>query len=308
MTGNTGKTEERQNRSRYFLWLRTLLGLCILGFIVVWVMNKGTLFERLNTRVLVFSILISMFTSMLHAATLCSIAHAYKRKLDYRFALTISALGTLGNTLGGLPLGTTLKYAILYKRVGLKIGQIMFGLMGYTFVISLMLLAYATVSAMALDFRFDIKAMPGLLLFVGIIVLIISANWAQKSTFTSNLINPFLRWPTLAVVTALGFSLASLFIINPSVVAHGLFPEHPLIHVVFLSAAGIFISLVSLLQSVAGIQEVTMGFSAFLSGIEAIDGVQIALVIRFTAIIASGMILCISYLLSGGKPEIRRLY
>jgi hypothetical protein len=299
MIGKTGKTNERQNRSHYFLWLRTLLGLCILGVIVVWVMNKGILLERLNAQILMLSTLISIVTSMLHAATLCSITSAYGRQLDYRYALYISALGTLGNTVGGLPLGTTLKYVILYKRVGLKIGQIVFGLTGYTAVISLALLGYATVSALSLDFRLDIKAIPGLLLIIGIITMIVLGGWAQKSKAISSLVNPFLRWPSFVTVTVLSFSLASLFILNSSAVGHALFPEHPLILVIFLSATGIFISLVSLLQSIAGIQEVTMGLSAFLSGIDPIDGVQIALVMRFASIIGSGMILGLSALIPG---------
>jgi hypothetical protein len=302
MIGKTGKTNERQNRSHYFLWLRTLLGLCILGVIVVWVTNKGILLERLNAKILILSTLISMLTSMLHAATLCSITHTYERQLNYRYALYISALGTFGNTVGGLPLGTTLKYVILYKRVGLKIGQIVFGLTGYTVVISLVLLGYATVSALSLDFRLDIKAIPGLLLIIGIITMIVLGGWAQKSKAISSLVNPFLRWPSFVTVTVLSFSLASLFILNASTVGHILFPEHPLIHVIFLSAIGIFISLVSLLQSIAGIQEVTMGLSAFLSGIDPIDGVQIALVMRFTSMIGSGMILGLSALIPG-KPR-----
>ena len=299
MTEKTRNTIERHNFSRYFLWLRTLFGLCILTVIVVWVINKGILLERLNSKVLVWSTLISILTSILHAATLSSIAYAYGRKLNYRYALYISALGSLGNAAGGLPLGTTLKYIILYKRVGLKIGQITFGLTVYTMAIALVLLAYATVCALLLNLRPDIKVLPGLLLIVSIISIIALGCWGQRSKVITNLLNPFLGWKFFLVVAALSFSLASLFILNSVTVGYFLFPEHSFIHITFLSATGIFISLVSFLQSIAGIQELTMGFSAFFSGIESIDGVQIALVMRFTAIISSGMLLGLSYLFPG---------
>lgn len=299
MTKKTGKTSEQKIHSRYFLWLRTFLGLCILTVIVVWVINKGILLERLNGTVLVWSTLISMLTSMLHAATLSSIAYAYGRKLDYRYALYISALGSLGNAAGGLPLGTTLKYIILYKRVGLKIGQITFGLTAYTIIIALVLLVYATVSAFLLNLQPDIKALPGLLLIISIAVIIALGCWGGRSKVISSLLDPFLRWQSFVFVAVLSFALASLFILNSGAVGYFLFPELPLIHIIFLSATGIFIGLVSLLQSIAGIQEITMGLSAFLSGIDSIDGVQIALVMRFTAIIASVMILGLSYLIPG---------
>jgi hypothetical protein len=297
VTEKTSNTIERHNFSRYFLWLRTLFGLCILTVIVVWVINKGILLERLNSKVLVWSTLISILTSILHAATLSSIAYAYGRKLNYRYALYISALGSLGNAAGGLPLGTTLKYIILYKRVGLKIGQITFGLTAYTMAIALVLLAYATVCALLLNLRPDIKVLPGLLLIVSIISIIALGCWGQRSKVITNLLNPFLGWKFFLVVAALSFSLASLFILNSVTVGYFLFPEHSFIHITFLSATGIFISLVSFLQSIAGIQELAMGLSAFFSGIESIDGVQIALVMRFTAIISSGLILGLSYLL-----------
>lgn len=297
MTEKTSNTIERHNFSRYFLWLRTLFGLCILTVIVVWVINKGILLERLNSKVLVWSTLISILTSILHAATLSSIAYAYGRKLNYRYALYISALGSLGNAAGGLPLGTTLKYIILYKRVGLKIGQITFGLTVYTMAIALVLLAYATVCALLLNLRPDIKVLPGLLLIVSIISIIALGCWGQRSKVITNLLNPFLGWKFFLIVAALSFSLASLFILNSVTVGYFLFPEHSFIHITFLSATGIFISLVSFLQSIAGIQELAMGLSAFFSGIESIDGVQIALVMRFTAIISSGLILGLSYLL-----------
>lgn len=299
MKAKTDKTNERQIRSRYLLWLRALLGLCILGAIVFWVANKGILHERLSARILTLSALISVLTSMLHAATLCSIAYAYERQLDYRYALYISALGSLGNTVGGLPLGTTLKYVILYKRVGLKLGQIAFGLTVYTAAISLVLLGYATVSALSLDFKTDVKAVPGLLLIVGICIVIALGVWAEKSKVFSSLVSPFLKWRSFLIMSALGISLASLFILNSSIVGHALFPEHTPAHVIFLSAAGIFISLASLLQSIAGMQEVAMGLSAFLAGIDPIDGVQIALVMRFATIIASGTILGLSHLIPG---------
>jgi len=299
----TGKPIEQKNRSRYLLWLRTFLGLCILTTIVAWVINKGILLERLNGTVLMWSTLISMLTSMLHAATLSSIANAYERKLDYRYALYICALGSLGNAAGGLPLGTTLKYVILYKRVGLRIGQITFGLTGYTVAISLALLGYATISAFLLNLRPDIRAIPGLLLVVSIIAVIALGIWAPRSKVIYGLFGPFLRRRSFLIVAALSLSLASLFILNSSIVGHYLFPEHALILVIFLSAAGIFIGLASFLQSIAGIQEMTMGLSAFVSGIDPIDGVQIALVMRIASIISSGVVLSLFYLMPG---KIRR--
>ena len=273
--------------------------MCILAAIVTWVINKGELFNRLNPQVLLGSTLISLLTSILQASTLTSIARSYHRRLDLRYALYISALGSLGNAAGGLPLGTTLKYTILYKRVGLNVSQITFGLTAYIAGISLMLLGYAALSIHALDFQPVIKAIPTALFIVSIVALFPLGRWAQRNKVFSNLITPFLKKPDAITVAVLSFTIASLFILNSTVVGLFLFPEHSSFHVLFVSASGILLGLASLLQSVAGIQEITMGLSAFVSGINPIDGVQIDLVMRFTSIISSGIILGLSYLAPG---------
>ncbi|MHB8623808.1 MAG: hypothetical protein ACYC9J_10710 [Sulfuricaulis sp.] len=240
---------------------------------------------------------------MLHATALASIARAYERKLDFSYALYISALGSLGNAIGGLPLGTTLKYAILYKRIGLKIGQITFGLASYTAGISLVLLAYVAISILFLNFPLNIKVIPIALLVIGITTIVILRNLSKQNRAFSSLLRLFLKRQIAVTVAVLSFSIASLFILNSSIVGRSLFPEHSLIQVVFISATGIFAGLASLLQSVAGIQELTMGLSAFVSGIKPIDGVQIALVMRIASMVSSGLILSLFYLTPGRIPH-----
>ncbi|MHB8743636.1 MAG: hypothetical protein ACYC9L_10980 [Sulfuricaulis sp.] len=303
MTAKSHNSNEPQNRSHYLLYLRTILGLCILAAIIIWVIKKGTLLERLSAPVLFWSTLISLLTSMLHATALASIARAYERKLDFSYALYISALGSLGNAIGGLPLGTTLKYAILYKRIGLKIGQITFGLASYTAGISLVLLVYVAISILFLNFPLNIKVIPAALLVIGIATIVILRYWSKQNRVFSSLLRLFLKRQIAVTVAVLSFSIASLFILNSSIVGRSLFPEHSLIQVVFISATGIFAGLASLLQSVAGIQELTMGLSAFASGINPIDGVQIALVMRIASMISSGLILSLFYLTPGRIPH-----
>lgn len=296
VSGKTRDAGEQKARSRHFLWLRALVGLCILAAILLWVIDEGVLLERLNGAILAWSTLISIATSLLHAATLSSVASAYGRKLDYRYALYISALGSLGNAAGGLPVGTTLKYIILYKRVGLKIGQITFGLTAYTVMIALVLLGYAAISAPLLNLETYIKAVPVLLLIGSIIVVTLLVRWGQGNRNVSALLHPFLEKRYFFTVAGLGIALASLFMINSCIVGNYLFPEHSFVHIIFLSATGIFMGLVSLLQSIAGIQEITMGLSALASGLDPIDGVQIALVLRMASIISSGIFLGLFYL------------
>ena len=232
----------------------------------------------------------------MQASTLTSMAQAYQRKLDMRYALYVSALGSLGNAAGGLPLGTTLKYTILYKRVGLSLSQITFGLSVFIVGISLILLGYAVLGIQALNFQPAIRVVSAVV-FIGCFAAIFPViHWGRHNNAFSRNIGPFLKKPLAVTVASISFSIASLFILNSTLVGLFLFPEHSFFHVLFISASGILLGLGSLLQSVGGIQEIAMGFSAYASGINPIDGVQIALVMRFTSIISSGIILGFSYL------------
>ena len=291
------KIKKPPTTRNFILRLRTILGVCILAGVVAWVINKGELFNRLNPQVLLWSTLISLLTCVLQASTLTSMARVYQRKLSMRYALHISALGSLGNAAGGLPLGTTLKYTILYSRVGLSLSQITFGLSTFIVGISLMLLGYAVLGIQALDFQPAIKVVSAMVFIGSVAALFPVARWARHNNALSRIICPFLKKPIAVTVASISFSIASLFILNSTLVGLFLFPEHSFFHVLFISASGILLGLGSLLQSVGGIQEIAMGFSAYASGINPIDGVQIALVMRFTSIISSGIILGLSYLI-----------
>lgn len=298
MITKTDKTNPGGNH-RYLLWLRTLFGLGILAAVVTWIIYEGSLFERLNVSVLLWSTLISALTSLLHAITLIAIARTYERRLDLRYAIYISTLGSLGNAAGGLPLGTTLKYAILHNRVGLKISQITFGLASFTVGISLALLGYTALSIFSLELPMYVKILPSVLLAGSGILLMLLIRWALTKTRISALIYPHLRWPGVMALATLSSILATLFILNSCVVGWYMLPERTVTQVIFISASGILMGIASLLQAVAGVQEIAMGLSAFMSGINPIDGVQIALVMRFTSIISSGIILGLSYLAPG---------
>lgn len=234
-------------------------------------------------------------------------ARAYQRRLNIRSALRITSLSSLGNAAGGLPLGTTVKYTILYKKVGMSISQITFGLSAYTIGITLTLLGYAVVGILALHFHPLIKSLSAAILLASIAVIpLVARFWARRSRSFSKLIRPFLKKPTSVMVALISLATASLFTLNSAVVGLFLFPEHSFFRIWFISASGILLGLGSLLQSVGGIQEIAMGITAYASGINTIDGVQIALVMRFTSIIASGLTLGFSYLVPERGPGSQR--
>jgi len=68
----------------------------------------------------------------LGAEGLRCIASSYKKQLRPATALYINAMGTLGNSMGGLPIGTTFKYVSLSGKAGLTAKETTAGFMVFT--------------------------------------------------------------------------------------------------------------------------------------------------------------------------------
>lgn len=223
------------------------------------------------------------------------IALAYDRPLPYRSALHVSALGSFGNAAGGLPIGTALKFIILYKQAGLRIAQVTTGLAAFTAGISLVLLGYASFSSAWLDLPTGIRLIPPVLLAMAVLVLAYLRRRYGGTGFFREIASPLL---TPRVARQLGvFSLitGTLFIVNYLVICMFLLPEFNLVTGIFVASVGILVGLGTLMQSTGGIQELSIGLTTLLTGGGILDGVQLALTMRMTSILSSALILALLY-------------
>lgn len=293
------------SRRGFGVFFRPLLGLSLLGIVVIWVARQGILTERISAGLMICSTVVSLFINLINATIIRAIVDAYEGKITYASSLRISALGALGNAAGGLPIGTGLKFAILYKQSGLKVIEITAGLVIFTIAISFFLLAYASASIWTMGFSPFIKAIPGLLLIVGIALLLLLRTALRKRNGAMRLVEPFLKNNCFQRLLAISFLMTTIFLLNYWVIGRFLFPEIPLMQMIFIASIGILTGLGSLLQSVGGIQEISMGVAAHVSGANLIDGAQLALLLRVTSLISSSLLLALFNMLPDkfGRPR-----
>lgn len=275
--------------------VRPILGLSVLTIIIVWVSKEGVLLQELNWQLIFASTLVSLTLSFVNADCLKVMTRAYATELKFFSALHISALGSLGNALGGLPIGTTLKYAILHKKFCLSITQITVGFVTFSATISAFLLLFAAVGSTGVNLPPGIKYFLAIFAALCIFFIPLFILWLQRNARVKPLLAPYWHGRTLLKILILSFSTASLFLFNYWVISRFLFPTIPLLELIFMSAVGILVGLGSVLQSVGGVQELSMGMAAYISGAEILDGVQLALVMRITSIIAPAIILMAMY-------------
>lgn len=288
--------DQSSNKSR--TWFRPLLSVTLLVIIIIWIVRHGTLIQEISPALIWGSVTVSFFINLINAAILNTIVDAYRGKLTYANALHASALGSFVNAGGGLPIGTGLKFAILHRQGGLKIREIAAGLAFSTVIISFFLAVGMSASIWGTDFPFLIKIAPAALLVVSILLISLGWSWLRKKTYARFLL-PLLAQGHFERLFLACLLMATAFLINYLIIGHFLFPEIPVMQMIFIACFGTLAGMISLLQSFAGISEISMGLATYLSGAKLIDGVQLALFMRFTSLVSSGFFLAFFYLLTG---------
>lgn len=274
-------------------WFKSLVGATILVTLILWVLKEGVLLERISLSLAILAILVSGAINLLNALVIKNIVSVYEREITYFNALRLSVLGTFGNSAGGLPLGTTLKYILLHKQTGLKVSEITSGLVMSTIATSFFLLTYTALGIWSTGLPFAAKMAPTLIALA--IILSIPFLWllVRNRQSVGRLVEPFVRKRNFRKFIAISAITATAFVCSYWLVATFLFPEIPTLTILFVASAGTLTSLATLLQSVGGIHELSVGFSAYLSGVPLIDGLQVALALRIGSFLSSGLLLAL---------------
>jgi len=287
---------------RWLVWARVLLGVAILSAVVVWVVNEGAYLKNLKAPVVLASLLVSLVTTLLQSSALQTIALAYGRPLNYLDALRLSAVASIGNAAGGLPLGTALKFTVLREHAQLTLAQIATGMAMFSagIVLALALFVVASSSGVGLDWRLS-AAGAGLFVVAVAAFVVVLATLARGGRLAAWL-QPWAHGPQRARWASLSLLVAASFVANSWVVGSLLFPQMPSVTLVFIASAGLLVGMVSFLYAIAGVQELAMALMAYAIGVGAADGAQIALTLRGTGIAAAALLLaCASWRYRPGR-------
>ena len=99
--------------------IKIILGQVTLILVMLAIFFKGEFIKGIDLRIIVVTTLISMILIVLNGFSIKLIANAYSsnKKMPLIWAVQIGAISTLGNSLGGLPIGTSIKFLILNKKM-----------------------------------------------------------------------------------------------------------------------------------------------------------------------------------------------
>jgi hypothetical protein len=281
------------------------VGLSLLTVIILWVLREGYPIEKLSFALITSTLLAAMASGFANAMIISEISKVYGGAMNYKSSLYTTALGTFANAAGGIPIGTALKYILLHKKGRLSVAQTTAGFVVFTIFISLALLIYVAILIHWIDINDAYRNMAVLVLIISLVVLASAVFCLKYFPRIQRHFSPFLKFRSVLRVSVISIVVTLGFILNFWVVACQLFPQMTFIQTAFSVSLGSLVSQMAFLQSVGGVQELSIGVATRVAGTELIQGVMLGLTIRITALVSSGLIIA-AFVLPSGKNTVRQ--
>ena len=260
--------------------------------VTLFIFKKGDLFEKINVGLISATTLVTIILIILNGVTIKFIVKAYNPDKEIQLGLTvlIAAISTLGNSLGGLPIGTSIKFIILNRFMGVKVIEITFGLVVFAFGITTF---YALYIFTVLPFvNIELISKLSLLFYIIIALTLVGAIIIifVKKSIGNVFFSTFKKYKYQFIILCLLLSIG--FIINYLIVGHFYIPQINSEKIIFTASLGSLISTLTFSQGLGGFQELSVGLSSLLTEISFINGVEVAFVLRIAALIGSSIVLC----------------
>ena len=267
---------------------KSITGITFLSFIVIYTYKNGTLFQNFNYKILLLVSSLSLLSLVLNGLIIRISVICFSGQIPRLHAFNLSAIGALGNTLGGIPIGTALKYMLLYKKSGVSIKKITYGFIFFTSLMLFMLLLSCSFFIWFTDIDLNLKLLPLTLIFLFVLFFYYLYYLSrQEHHQLSKLIRPFFSFeilPKYFFVIALNTitSVTSFYIITSYYI-----PDVEMARSLFLVSLGLLVGISTGAQSIGGLQELSMGISGLLVNLKIIQGVEIVLLYRMATFISS---------------------
>lgn len=285
---------------------RPYIGLLLLAAIILWVLHEGYPVEKVGVAFVGSALLAALASNFANALIISEISKIHGGAMDYRSSLYTTALGTFANAAGGIPIGTALKYVLLHKKGKLSVAQTTAGFVVFTISISLVLLFYITILIRWLDVNDTYRNLAAFALLACLFVVATAAFFLRYLPRVQRHFSLFLRSRALFRISVISVIVTLGFLLSFWVVASQLFPQMTFVQTAFSVSLGSLVSQMAFLQSVGGIQELSIGVATRVAGTELIQGVMLGLTIRMTALVSSGLIIA-AFVLRPGKELPRQI-
>jgi hypothetical protein len=265
--------------------IKLVAGLVLLAMLVSFSVRYGDVLRMVTVAQVAIATLISIVIILLNGVVGYRTLTLVAGKIALRDVINVTALSSFANALGGLPIGIVYKFHIFRQKSELPASSILTGLVYFTGLNVASLLGIAGLTSpwkvllvpllmsWVLPWLPGIRRLPGLAGF----------NW---KTHAGNCL--------LSLVVSTTMILCYLALMGNHCSDVACYVEQA-----GVTAVGLSLNFLVNGQSLGGVSELTMGIAGFLHGADLLRGVELAIIIRLSTLLAATCLLGVLKLVYG---------
>lgn len=281
-------TTEPITRLSPWRWLKAIFGILFLVSLGIMAWRNGEILRHIEMPVLLANTLASMLTVTGNSLLLRWITTATAKPLTLTEAVLLSALGSLGNALGGLPIGTAAVIAILVRDHGIAVRDI---IAGKLLVTILSVITAALLTALLAHHSPTIWRLICLLIAsAGMASLTLLPQRIPQRIPGQDLLLRLCRPPALIEGLALATFTTMTMMLAYGIIIHRYLPSLDIADGIFISGTSLLLGFASMSSTIGGVQEVITGFTANYSQLKFAAGVEVSLFMRLGGLLAAAVL------------------
>ncbi len=282
--------------------IKPLAGVLLLAAVLWWALHQDFLLAGVGWREFAAAVAISIVIVCLNAEILIVSLRSLDVAIPRRDALWLTGIGGLGNSLGGLPIGTGVKFALLVRRYGMTVRAVFWVYIFYSVVNAVWMMLFGAVLAglsgsAPLRMWAVLMSLPFVVLALLIACLRGKADampWLPVTVTTLARSPHFVRGAATSALNVL--MMLACFGVLLSAHADFQLAVGALLSVCIAVPVGFLTGLPSL----GGMQELLLGAAGTWFDQSVAHGVQLGLLARAASLLASSLVL-VQALLRGGR-------
>lgn len=276
---------EPASKTSPWRWLRAVIGILFLGSLAIMAWRNGEILRHIEASVLLANASASMLTVLGNSLLLRWITCVTASPLTISEAILLSALGSLGNAMGGLPIGTALVVAILVRDHGIPLRDIIAGKLLATL---LAIITTALLTALLASHSPTAWRLVCLLIAItGLSALFLLPPKIPQRLPGEALLKRLCHPCVLAQGLAFAIFTSMSMMLAYGIIIHRYLPALDIADGIFISGTSLLLGFASMASVIGGIQEVITGFTASYSQLSFAAGVEISLFMRIGGWIAA---------------------
>lgn len=280
---------------------RAVIGVTLLAGFAMLGWRNGDIFKQFDAGIFLLTTLAAIFAVAANTLMLRWITTPLASPLSTREAMLLSSLGSVGNSLGGLPIGTAAVIAILVKKHDFSLRDMVAG--------KLLSTGLATITTALLTAILSMSAPPALrslllaLAFSGTVICFFLPAYLPHWIPGREIIHKLTQGKNLWEGMLYAMAISLTFMASSMIAITHYLPSLSATDSILLAGGSLLLNFLTLASGVGGMSEVIAGTVATALNMKFAAGVELGLLLRFSNLCAALLVLSCLLVWQRGWPS-----